>query len=216
MIPKATKGLSLGARFVFGMLVTRANGENECWPGQIAIAEEMGVNVRTVQRILDELVLIGMIQVVRTGKCKTNMYRIVGNYFATQPVEKVSTESDTTNCRITPEEEKEASDTTPVSSTDTTPMSHPYMNKNSTKRTVSPLPPQVGGLARSKKLNPRAMGTNPRALNPNYKPAQAKKKPYIDGDPAFHDDATDSWRVKIHTGEWKEYAGNVKEKLEWR
>lgn len=44
-----------------------------------------------------------------------------------------------------------------------------------------------------------------------------KKKPYLEGDPAWQDPQDSShWRVKIHTGEWVDYGGNVKEHLEYR
>lgn len=44
-----------------------------------------------------------------------------------------------------------------------------------------------------------------------------KKKPFIEGDPAWQDPADPShWRVLTHTGEWKDYAGDVKKKLTYR
>lgn len=42
------------------------------------------------------------------------------------------------------------------------------------------------------------------------------KKAYIDGDPAIQDPITKRWRVKIHTGQWVDYVGNVQENLIWK
>lgn len=41
-----------------------------------------------------------------------------------------------------------------------------------------------------------------------------RKRPYIEGDPAFQDPVTQRWRVRIHTGEYVDYVG--KAKPEWR
>ena len=44
-----------------------------------------------------------------------------------------------------------------------------------------------------------------------------RQRPYLEGDPAWQDpDDANHWRVKTHSGEWREYAGNVKEKIKWR
>ena len=43
------------------------------------------------------------------------------------------------------------------------------------------------------------------------------KKPHIEGDPAWQDPADPShWRVKIHTGEWVDYQGDVKNNLTYQ
>ncbi len=41
------------------------------------------------------------------------------------------------------------------------------------------------------------------------------KKPYLEGDPAYQM-ADGSWRVRIHTGEFVDYTGSVKNNLVWK
>ena len=76
MIPKMTRGLSLEARFIYGILITRANGDNDPFPGQKYLANEIGCGVRSVQRYIDELKKAGYIEVVRMGLRKTNRYKL--------------------------------------------------------------------------------------------------------------------------------------------
>jgi len=46
---------------------------------------------------------------------------------------------------------------------------------------------------------------------------ERKGKPYLEGDPAWQNPEDPShWRVKTHVGEWVDYAGSVKDNLEYR
>ncbi len=49
-----------------------------------------------------------------------------------------------------------------------------------------------------------------------YTGDKKNKKPYIEGDPAFFDSRRETWRVKTYTGEWMDYAGDVKKNLIYR
>lgn len=73
-VPKEPKGLTPQARLVLGMFCTYANGENEAWPGQELIAEEIGCGVRSVRRYIDELIAFGLIERTTRGLGQTNLY----------------------------------------------------------------------------------------------------------------------------------------------
>ena len=79
----------------------------------------------------------------------------------------------------------------------------------------------------SRRTPTRAAGAHkeePRKKNPEEGLAVDKtgdkskrRKPYLEGDPAWQDpNDANHWRVKTHSGEWREYVGNIKEKIEWR
>ena len=80
-IPKSIfekKELSLEARILYGILFTRANGENMAWPGQKSMADNLGVSERGIRRYLDELKKAGLIKSQRLGMKKTNRYFVIG------------------------------------------------------------------------------------------------------------------------------------------
>lgn len=78
-IPKwifAKKELSLEARILYGILFTRANGENVAWPGQESLADTLGVSKRSIIRYVQELEKHDLIEAKRTGLNRTNRYII--------------------------------------------------------------------------------------------------------------------------------------------
>lgn len=79
-IPKAIfskREISLEARVLYGILFTRANGENVAWPGQKNLAETMGIGERSVRRYLDELKQHDLIESERLGMKRTNRYFLI-------------------------------------------------------------------------------------------------------------------------------------------
>lgn len=92
MVPKGLKGLSLEARFILGMLVTRMNGENEAWPSHQSIANEMGCSKRSIIRYMKELEGDGHVVKTRTGLGLSNRYRLstTGDKMSLQEVTAVS------------------------------------------------------------------------------------------------------------------------------
>lgn len=79
-IPKevaARTEISIEARFLFGILWTRKNGENVAWPGQATLAATMGCGERSIRRYIDELVAANLIEVEQQGLRRTNRYRIL-------------------------------------------------------------------------------------------------------------------------------------------
>jgi hypothetical protein len=69
-----------------------------------------------------------------------------------------------------------------------------------------PLPPQGGA------VTPFV----PRPRRSRGDPKQKKPRPYLEGDLAHLDESRGVWRVRIHTGEWVDYGGNVKQNLIWK
>jgi len=69
-------GLSIGAKFIYGLLLMFAWQENECFPGQERLAIVAEISVRQVQRYLFELRDYGLITWRRRGQNQTNVYYI--------------------------------------------------------------------------------------------------------------------------------------------
>ena len=68
--------LSIGAKFMYGLLLMFAWQENECFPGQERLAVVAEISVRQVQRYLFELRDYGLITWRRRGQNQTNVYYI--------------------------------------------------------------------------------------------------------------------------------------------
>ncbi|MCG9969976.1 helix-turn-helix domain-containing protein [Pelotomaculum terephthalicicum JT] len=69
-------GLSIGAKFMYGLLLMFAWQENECFPGQERLAIVAEISIRQVQRYLFELRDYGLITWRRRGQNQTNVYYI--------------------------------------------------------------------------------------------------------------------------------------------
>lgn len=76
MVPKISRGLSLPARFLLGIIVTRMNGENEAWPSQDSIALELGCSKRSVVTYIQELETAHFIMKKRSGRGLSNVYTL--------------------------------------------------------------------------------------------------------------------------------------------
>lgn len=68
--------LSIGARMLYGAFKSFAWQAETCWPGLKLLAEQLGVNERTVRNYVSELVEAGLISVHRRGLGMTNRYII--------------------------------------------------------------------------------------------------------------------------------------------
>ncbi|TEB10842.1 hypothetical protein Psfp_04092 [Pelotomaculum sp. FP] len=70
------RGLSIGAKLIYGLLMMFAWQENECFPGQERLAQVAEISTRQVQRYLIELRKYGLITWRRRGQNQTNVYYI--------------------------------------------------------------------------------------------------------------------------------------------
>jgi predicted transcriptional regulator len=71
------KGLSTSAKLVYAMLLDYAWQNNNCYPGQERLAEDLDISRRTVIRALDELSSYKLIAIKRQGLQKPNIYYIL-------------------------------------------------------------------------------------------------------------------------------------------
>lgn len=79
MIPNAilrNPGLSLGAKTVYGLLLSYAWQDGSCFPGQDRLAQDIGGGERSVRNYLQELQKRGYISIRRRGLNLTNLYVI--------------------------------------------------------------------------------------------------------------------------------------------
>jgi hypothetical protein len=60
----------------YAMLLKYAWYDDECFPGQATLATDMGSGERSVRRYLDELEKVKLLEVVKRGLGKTNVYRL--------------------------------------------------------------------------------------------------------------------------------------------
>lgn len=70
------KDISIQAKFLFGVLWTRMNGENIAWPSQQYLAEQLNCGKRSVQRYLEELKRHNLIESKQIGLHCTNRYKL--------------------------------------------------------------------------------------------------------------------------------------------
>jgi AraC-like DNA-binding protein len=68
------KALSLGARMTYAFLLMYAWQEGSCFPGQVKLAEEMGLSERQLRRYLYELSENAYIRIERADKRFNNTY----------------------------------------------------------------------------------------------------------------------------------------------
>lgn len=71
-----SKKLSSGDKMAFAMLLSYAWQNDFCFPGQLRLAEDMGLDERSVRRHLKSLEAIGLLAIQRRGQGKTNMYEL--------------------------------------------------------------------------------------------------------------------------------------------
>ena len=66
--------ISPGAKLVYAMLLKYAWQNGFCFPGQEALARDMGCGRRSVIRFMKELTGRGFMEITRRGQGKTNVY----------------------------------------------------------------------------------------------------------------------------------------------
>ncbi len=69
--------ISVGAKLAYAMLLKYAWQDDYCFPGQKRLAEDMGVSTRSVVEFIKELKRAGLINVVRRGQGKSNLYELI-------------------------------------------------------------------------------------------------------------------------------------------
>ena len=72
-----SKKLSSGDKVAFAMLLSYAWQNDFCFPGQLRLADDMGLDERSVRRHLKSLEAIGLLAIQRRGQGKTNMYELI-------------------------------------------------------------------------------------------------------------------------------------------
>jgi biotin operon repressor len=70
------KHLSAGDKLTFAMLLSYAWQNDFCFPGQVRLAEDMGLNERTVHRHIQALEDAGLLVIQQRGQGKTNIYEL--------------------------------------------------------------------------------------------------------------------------------------------
>ena len=69
--------LSAGSRLLYAILLSYAWQDGECFPGQERLADDLGFkSTRGIRKLLVELKDVGLIQVIRRGRTRTNLYVI--------------------------------------------------------------------------------------------------------------------------------------------
>ncbi len=70
------KGISIGAKITYAMLLKYAREMDECFPGQERLAKDMGNGTRSVVRYIAELEEVGLITIERRGQGRPNLYTV--------------------------------------------------------------------------------------------------------------------------------------------
>lgn len=70
------KDISVGAKLAYAMLLKYAWDNDACFPGQVRLAEDMGVAERSVRTYLKELEPVALLEIKQRGLGKTNLYRL--------------------------------------------------------------------------------------------------------------------------------------------
>ena len=71
-----SKKLSSGDKMAFAMLLSYAWQNDFCFPGQATLAEDMGLDERSVRRHLKALEANELLTINRRGLGKTNIYKL--------------------------------------------------------------------------------------------------------------------------------------------
>src|SRR5450631_419291 len=71
-----SKKLSAGDKMTFAMLLSYAWQNDFCFPGQVRLAQDLGLHERNVRRHLKSLEAIGLLSIQRRGQGKTNVYEL--------------------------------------------------------------------------------------------------------------------------------------------
>lgn len=68
--------LSVGAKVTYAMFLSYAWHNDSCFPGQERLARDMGMSQSRVSEFIKSLQTAGLIEIVRRGLGRTNIYRI--------------------------------------------------------------------------------------------------------------------------------------------
>ena len=71
-----SKEISAGAKLTYAMLLKYARELDECFPGQVRLAQDMGNGERSVRRWLKELEQAGLITIKQRGQGRPNLYTV--------------------------------------------------------------------------------------------------------------------------------------------
>jgi DNA-binding transcriptional ArsR family regulator len=71
-----SKKLSAGDKMTFAMLLSYAWQNDFCFPGQVRLAQDLGLHERNVRRHLKSLEANGLLAIQRRGQGKTNIYEL--------------------------------------------------------------------------------------------------------------------------------------------
>lgn len=73
------RGISAGEKICLARLYRYCGKADHCWPSQEELAEELGVDVRTIGRYLESLEREKFIEISRKGLGENNTYKMVGH-----------------------------------------------------------------------------------------------------------------------------------------
>ena len=71
-----SKGISVGAKLTYAMLLKYARELEECFPGQDRLAQDIGTSRQSVNTYIRELRQAGLVSVRRRGQGKPNIYTV--------------------------------------------------------------------------------------------------------------------------------------------
>lgn len=71
-----SKTLTAGDKLAYAMMLSYAWQKDFCFPGQRALAEDLGLNERSVRRHIKSLEENGLLTIKRRGLGKTNVYEL--------------------------------------------------------------------------------------------------------------------------------------------
>jgi hypothetical protein len=71
-----SKTLSAGDKLAMAMILSYMWHNDSCFPGQARLADDMGVDERSVRRHVKALQTAGLLTIVRRGLGKTNIYEL--------------------------------------------------------------------------------------------------------------------------------------------
>ena len=70
------KNITSGDKMTFAMILSYAWQNDCCFPGQATLAEDMGVDERTIRRHIQALQAAGLLVIQQRGQGKTNVYEL--------------------------------------------------------------------------------------------------------------------------------------------
>jgi hypothetical protein len=70
------QGLSVGAKLTYAMLLRYHWTNDDVYPGQAALAKDMGAGERSIRAYLKELQAAGLLEIKQRGLGKTNLYSL--------------------------------------------------------------------------------------------------------------------------------------------